>query len=399
MISGEQIADLIKEPKKVNKEHLSDLDALIEKYPYCSSLYILQIIGSNKTSAINFEEKLKIAASHVSDRAQLHSWIEDVGVHQQETEVKKEVIQHEEETSSEEKEVVAIAEQDEVVESKAESREANEEKAQNPTEEVELSELNAEIMSSVVEAALSQEIEQEIEQDEIEAAKIKAKEKEERAKQQIEEALALIEQRKAEEEEKKKKKAAKAAKKKAKKEKKKAAKKEQKAVDEKKETAKKSKVTQKKEIKQPSNMTFIEWLKYKQQLANGEVKEMENVLEETNEPLTSTAFDFTELEEIAPVTGQEKVSKKDINELLDKFIEGDPKLEPKGQAFFDPSENAKKSVEDSTDIVSETLAEIHVMQGNYEKAISAYKQLMNVYPEKKAIFAARIEKIEEKLNN
>lgn len=66
--------------------------------------------------------------------------------------------------------------------------------------------------------------------------------------------------------------------------------------------------------------------------------------------------------------------------------------------FFSPIETAKLSIVDNEEFVSETLAEIHVKQGNYPKAIKIYDKLILNYPEKKVFFASRIRYIKEKIN-
>jgi hypothetical protein len=90
-----------------------------------------------------------------------------------------------------------------------------------------------------------------------------------------------------------------------------------------------------------------------------------------------------------------ETEKRDINALLDKFMKEEPRISKPVKDFYNPVKNAQKSVEESDDMVTETLAKIHVLQKNYSKAISAYEKLILLYPEKKAFFASRIEKIRE----
>ena len=47
--------------------------------------------------------------------------------------------------------------------------------------------------------------------------------------------------------------------------------------------------------------------------------------------------------------------------------------------------------------VSETLAKIFAVQGNYPKAIFAYEQLILLIPEKKAFFASQIQELKKKI--
>ncbi len=58
------------------------------------------------------------------------------------------------------------------------------------------------------------------------------------------------------------------------------------------------------------------------------------------------------------------------------------------------AETADDSLEFESDIASETLAKILIIQGHYTKAISMYKRLSLIFPEKSGLFAAEIKKIE-----
>lgn len=97
--------------------------------------------------------------------------------------------------------------------------------------------------------------------------------------------------------------------------------------------------------------------------------------------------------EVPPASGQGK-------DLIEKFIQAEPRIVPQPKAeFFNPSVQAKRSVEEHDDLVSETLARIYADQGNLMKARKAYEQLRLLHPEKNAYFAALVLKIDNQLNS
>lgn len=97
-----------------------------------------------------------------------------------------------------------------------------------------------------------------------------------------------------------------------------------------------------------------------------------------------------------------------IEAIVDQFIKEEPSIsrpakdqqqeEKPKKEFYSAAKKAKESLEVSSMPVSETLAKIFALQGNYPKAIYAYEQLMLSNPEKKIFFASQIEELKKKLN-
>jgi len=92
------------------------------------------------------------------------------------------------------------------------------------------------------------------------------------------------------------------------------------------------------------------------------------------------------------------------NSLIDKFLSTNPTMQPRKTRDEEKhsegrqNEILEKSLSESDEIVTETLAMIYFQQKNYDKALESFRKLSLKYPEKSVYFASRIEEI-EKLKN
>ncbi|BFM43759.1 hypothetical protein CFS9_24000 [Flavobacterium sp. CFS9] len=128
--------------------------------------------------------------------------------------------------------------------------------------------------------------------------------------------------------------------------------------------------------------SFQEWLQLartepidRTKEASQEIKQSENV----TEPKTA-----------AEVVDEEKKKKA---ELIDKFIETNPKISPIKQTAITQTVQSDTNSEDNSYLMTETLARVYLEQKKYTKAIQAYEILILKYPEKISFFADRISDI------
>ena len=93
-------------------------------------------------------------------------------------------------------------------------------------------------------------------------------------------------------------------------------------------------------------------------------------------------------EEIKSSIDEDKKKKLD---LIDKFIEKNPKITPIAKDATVPV--IEVISEDTSHLMTETLARVYLEQKKYSKAIQAYEILILKYPEKSSFFADRISDI------
>jgi tetratricopeptide (TPR) repeat protein len=88
-------------------------------------------------------------------------------------------------------------------------------------------------------------------------------------------------------------------------------------------------------------------------------------------------------------TKEEDELKKKKESIINKFIESNPKI-PSVKSGSTPNITIDINKEDTSSLMTETLAKVYLEQKKYQKAIQAYEILILKYPEKSSFFADRI---------
>ncbi|QLC66014.1 hypothetical protein LPB248_06895 [Flavobacterium sp. LPB0248] len=98
-------------------------------------------------------------------------------------------------------------------------------------------------------------------------------------------------------------------------------------------------------------------------------------------------------EEQAKIEAAKEEERQKKAEIIDKFIETNPKISPIKPGTSAPVVQIEATIEDNSYLMTETLARVYLEQKKYTKAIQAYEILILKYPEKITFFADRISDI------
>ena len=343
MISSDQIGNYISNPGSIKLDDIDALDKLAKTYPYCSTLQTLYLKCLAVHSSVHFEHELRKASIHVNDREQLYKLIHSQDLPKvQELEVYQ--LSEIEEKSLEPIESSSVL----IIEKYSEKEETV-----LPLQEIEVTKPienepiiavvdETDVLEEVLENLSLRSLEPEINLAYFEVEMLLDQDPIEPIHKTTVEAEKILEVT------------------------------EMEVID----SAKTSDETELSATEDDNNLSFVAWLKKKQ----AKKSHSEEIIQ----------VDVLEFEPTIR-------SKQEINALLDKFIQDQPTISKPTQDFFNPVKNAKRSLEESEDLVTETLAEIYYLQKNFTKAIASYEKLILLYPEKKTFFASRIEKIREEI--
>jgi tetratricopeptide (TPR) repeat protein len=333
-----EIGAAIKNPHTLNREHVADLQVLCEKHPYSGVLHLLYLKALSNSKSVDFEDKLKAFAIKIPDRQVLFQLIHDDEDAHNTAAKSDEVVEHKTEALILENELIAPV----IDEPVSEVQISQKEEIQPEKEPV--SDFQEEIIPDIQE-----KIEDEI-----------------REENEIPKAEAIVD-------------------------------KNEEFID---------------------NNIIFEGFSTPLEVSENEIEnesenEIENKSQNENENAVKQARSFYDWLEVksqaktndfiqhAPQKEDEKPSsfesKEKVNALLDKFIENEPRISKPKAEFFSPTKSAKESLSEDGIPVSETLAKIYELQGNYPKAIAIYEKLIALIPNKSTYFATQIEKIKNHL--
>jgi tetratricopeptide (TPR) repeat protein len=363
-----EIGAAIKNPQSLGQNHVADLLALCEKHPYSGLLHVLYLKALSSSKSVDFEDKLKNFAIKIPDRQVLFQLIHDDAV---ESDIPTEI-----EVESAPEKVIEITEnhvEEVVLEVSAISEETTEEvlNSEDISNQVEIPEIKENEASIQFEIFRNEEKEaEEIVEDLINEEENPGVKEETVLEKHHDEFIdnnivfegfsdrnqsdrdEVIEQNASEEQS--------------------DAPIEPLAIDQLEASYQKAESNNQNKVR-----SFYDWLDQKPVSEDSKAEEKVEIQKNSKEEVTE--------------------SKEKVNALLDKFIETEPRISKPKAEFYSPIKSAKESLSEDGIPVSETLAKIYELQGNYPKAIAIYEKLIALIPNKSSYFATQIEKIKNHL--
>jgi hypothetical protein len=395
-----QFIEFLQRPEKLGSHEAQMLEKVIEEFPYCQAAHVLYLKALHNEKHINYNSRLKLTSAYTSERKMLYKFIIQ-------DELKKKISKAESEI--EEKPLVKILPVKEELKPVAEQKEIIP-APEKPSPKIEIPEIKQEEIISKAEPAevkiskpqvqISKPAAPEPLKAEVKSFSESEKVQPEAVKEEISETSDLTDL-------------------------------EQEVLKEAVNAVIEQELLNTEISSNPVTITQTDQIV----IAEKEITEIESVVEEVSKPKISPVaqplpddnekLSFTDWlkrlkkneinsgiskdvkvskpenvsEPIIQVVKQEEEKKKIKSnplDLIEKFIKEEPRIKPKKTEFFSPVNMARMSVVEKDDFVTETLAKVYAKQGNTQKAIKAYENLILKYPQKTAYFAALIKELKEK---
>ena len=127
-------------------------------------------------------------------------------------------------------------------------------------------------------------------------------------------------------------------------------------------------------------------------IAEAEKQDTEEVITSFSAWIYQRAKDIQYVEEPSEQL-PEPTSDDSQSSLIDRFIKTEPRITPARLDEYAQPEQAAKALLEDEEFVTETLAKVYASQGNIKKARKAYKLLALKFPEKSVYFANQIKKL------
>ncbi|MGO4770704.1 tetratricopeptide repeat protein [Flavobacterium sp. W22_SRS_FK3] len=146
------------------------------------------------------------------------------------------------------------------------------------------------------------------------------------------------------------------------------------------------------EIGKPLDFSFNEKHSFQEWLQLARPEPIDRTNEDSEENLRETVKTEAKVYNVVENEMLDEEKKKKL-EIINKFIETNPKIPPIKQTPIIPAIQSDSYKEDNSYLMTETLARVYLEQKKYTKAIQAYEILILKYPEKITFFADRISDI------